>query len=350
MSGRSWSLSDQNSRLIAGEGAVAGAARGEASAVAAAVELARALGLRVERPAVLHRGSNLLVELAPAPVVARVTVAPTATVRPGSAWLRREVAVARFLADAGAPVVAPTDLVDPGPHLHDGHAVSLWPLLRPLAGPPDGYVAGRALRACHEALAAFDGAAAGLEPWALLSEARALVERLAAGPPAPPAAAPRAALRAAAPPAGDGAALTPADADVLRATGARVTRRVEALGLPLQAVHGDAHLRNVVVTDGGLLWSDWEDAFLGPTGWDVACFYAFLPPFADADPALVGQTYRGYGDFLHTDVLRALVAARRFQALVWGVVLQRGRPGRAAWVRERLDELRRRANAATEKL
>jgi len=306
-----------NSRVIGGEG----------SAVSAVVGVARALGLPVGRPVVLHRGSSLLVELAPAPVVARVTVAPTATVRPGAAWLRREVAVARFLADAGAPVVAPSDLVDPGPHLRDGHAVSFWPLLRPLTGPPDGYAAGRALRACHEALAGFDGAAAGLTPWALLSEARALVERLAAGP-----------------------ALTPADADLLRATGARVAERVEALGLALQAVHGDAHLRNVVVTREGLLWGDWEDAFLGPTGWDLACLYAFLPPFADADPALVGQAYRGYGDFLHTDVLRALVAARRFQALVWAVVLQRGRPDRAAWARERLDALRRRPSAASEKL
>src|SRR3954451_18502571 len=62
-------------------------------AMRAALAVAEALGLRVGAPAVLHDGSNLLVHLRPAPVVARV---PTVTgmVRPGAGWLQREVAVA----------------------------------------------------------------------------------------------------------------------------------------------------------------------------------------------------------------------------------------------------------------
>ncbi|WP_433269225.1 phosphotransferase family protein [Actinosynnema sp. CS-041913] len=41
--------------------------------------------------------------------------------------------------------------------------------------------------------------------------------------------------------------------------------------LPVQALHGDAHPRNVLLTDRGPVWNDFEDAWLGPVGWDVAC-------------------------------------------------------------------------------
>jgi thiamine kinase-like enzyme len=38
----------------------------------------------------------------------------------------------------------------------------------------------------------------------------------------------------------------------------------------MQALHGDAHFGNLLVTRDGLLWTDWEDAFLGPVEWDLA--------------------------------------------------------------------------------
>ena len=40
---------------------------------------------------------------------------------------------------------------------------------------------------------------------------------------------------------------------------------------PVQPLHGDAHLGNVL---GGPLWNDWEDTCLGPVGWDAACLLA----------------------------------------------------------------------------
>jgi Ser/Thr protein kinase RdoA (MazF antagonist) len=54
------------------------------------------------------------------------------------------------------------------------------------------------------------------------------------------------------------------DAAVLRRAAAGVRRRIDALALPVQAVHGDAHLGNVINTARGPLWNDWGDAFLGP--------------------------------------------------------------------------------------
>lgn len=319
------------------------------AALAAAVAVAREQGLVVEDPAIVHDGSNLLVALRPAPVIARVAFG-AARVRDGDGWLRREVAVAGFLAGAGAPVVAPSDLLDPGPHERDGFVLSFWRHVPATPAAPDGYGAGRALRACHDALAGWADAAALLPRWGGLEEARALVERLAAGP-VPRVSAARASADAVAPGDATASALSPGDADLLREVGAHVQARVEGLGLPLQAIHGDAHLRNVIEAPEGALWADWEDAFLGPRGWDVACTHAFLPPFGDADPARVGQAYRGYGEPLHVDLLRPLVAARRFQVVVWSVVLAADDPARLARSRRWLDGLReRRGSAAAENL
>ena len=93
-------------------------------AVAAALGVAREHGLPVEAPRTLRDLTNVLVHLAPAPVVARVSIV-LASVR-DSAWLAQQVELARFLAAAGAPVAAPADEVDPGPHLHDGLHVTFW--------------------------------------------------------------------------------------------------------------------------------------------------------------------------------------------------------------------------------
>ena len=47
---------------------------------------------------------------------------------------------------------------------------------------------------------------------------------------------------------------------------------IEALDLPRQPLHGDAHKKNVLKTRNGLVWTDFEDACSGPIEWDLACF------------------------------------------------------------------------------
>ena len=87
--------------------------------------LARDFGVRVDAPVVLNDGANLLLHLAPAPVVARVATA-TAVIRPGvAAWLARDVALAGFLDARGVPVTRPAEELSagPGPHERDGLAV-----------------------------------------------------------------------------------------------------------------------------------------------------------------------------------------------------------------------------------
>jgi hypothetical protein len=96
------------------------------AAVAAAVAIASDEGLRVVEPHVVGRGSNRIIWLWPAPIVARVMTG-TAVLHPDpSAWLARELDLGTILAGADAPIVAPTSAVDPGPHLNGGLRMSFW--------------------------------------------------------------------------------------------------------------------------------------------------------------------------------------------------------------------------------
>ena len=287
-------------------------------AMRAAAQVAREAGLRLDQPVVLSDGSNLLLGLGrgrqPA-VVARVA-ATTAAVRAGDAWLAREVAVAGHLAFRGAPVVAPSGDLDPGPHGFAGLTMTFWDYAEAIPDPVDGARAGAALRDCHAALADFPGE---LPAMAVMHEAEQVVAKLAREN-----------------------AIAPEDAALLRAAGAEAWRRTGAAGGPAQAVHGDAHLGNVINTADGPLWNDWEDTFLGPTAWDLGCLVASARAFS-GDPAATAAALRGYGDGVPAhEVLDAFAEARRWQGTVWSLVAARDHPetraraqARLAWFRGR---------------
>ncbi len=105
------------------EDRAAGLAR---AGLAAAVGVARQQKLPADDPRVLSSRGNLLVHLAPAPVVARVATLTAWTRSDPFSWLAREVAVAGHAARQGGPAVPPTDLADPGPHRRDGLVLSLF--------------------------------------------------------------------------------------------------------------------------------------------------------------------------------------------------------------------------------
>ena len=200
----------------------------------AALAAAHSAGLAVDRAEVVGVAANVLVRLDPGPVAGRLTGA-TEGFRDPAANLRREACLAAALADAGAPVVAPLG----GPYEAGGRVVTLWPWLELDGHAGDAGAAGRALRACHDALQTIDPAGLHLEPLAMLTEARRLATR----------ALPR----------------------VLPA----VERALATLSAaPHRMVHGDSHPGNVLWAAGGPLWSDWEDAHLGPLEWDLACLVA----------------------------------------------------------------------------
>jgi aminoglycoside phosphotransferase (APT) family kinase protein len=264
--------------------------------VAAALAAARGAGLAVERGEVIGVAANVLVRLEPGPFAARLTGA-TEGFRDPAANLAREARLARALAAAGAPVPAPSG----GPYEAGGRVVSLWPWLELRGDAGDAAQAGRALRACHEALAEVDPAPLSLEPLAMLTEA----QRLAARAPAQ--------------------------------VGAAVEHALAALrGVPHRIVHGDSHPGNVLWTAEGPLWSDWEDAHLAPLEWDLACLVASARLHGN-DFGWAQEALRAHGGPYDPALLDACVHARVAQGAAYLAATGRGGLGaleaRVAWLR-----------------
>jgi hypothetical protein len=74
---------------------------------------------------VVAAGSNVLVHLKPAPVIARVMTGTAMLHADVERWLSREVAVGMFLGERGL-AVPPTDVLAPGPHHHGGLWMTFW--------------------------------------------------------------------------------------------------------------------------------------------------------------------------------------------------------------------------------
>ena len=277
-------------------------------ALDAAVAVAERAGLAVREPRLLRDLTNVLVHLAPEPVVARVPV--TFTRMRGRAWIERELELTAFLAHAGARIAGPTRSVDPGPYEQDGFLVTLWDYVDHDPGRPlDARSAGEALREMHELLAT--APAHGLAHFARLDEIEVLV------------------------------ALLELAADERRLFGealgtARST--VDGLDLALQPVHGDAHQGNLLRTPTGPLWSDFENVCLGPRELDLACneIRARTRGREPDDDALLA----GYGGF-DPELVAALIPVHALFLAAWTFELAERTPSvrphaveRLGWVRE----------------
>jgi hypothetical protein len=88
---------------------------GEASALLAAQAVARHHGVDCDEAVTIAAGSNVLVHLKPAPIVARVMTGTALLHEDVEQWLAREVAVGAFAAERSDLVVPPTDLYRPVP-------------------------------------------------------------------------------------------------------------------------------------------------------------------------------------------------------------------------------------------
>lgn len=280
-------------------------------AVAAALAVARAHGLAPSHGVVARDLSNVLVALAPLPVIARVATT-VAGIR-GEAChdhMAREVALAAFLAARGLAVVPPADELPPGPHRHDGLYLTFWRLVdHDGEATPDAAAIGHALRSVHGALAAYPAPLPLFDP---LAEVDRLLDRLTAD-----------------------AAIGPADLAMLRAARARLTPAWAALAAgPVQALHGDAHTANVLHTPAGPLWTDWEDAAAGPVEWDLACLVnagrSWGPPDPVAEAALAAYGIHDPARLAACLDLRALLVA------AWVIYMGRRHAGRQARVEARL--------------
>ncbi|MGW4486515.1 phosphotransferase [Amycolatopsis sp. NPDC004368] len=208
-----------------------------ASALAAALSVARRHGLATGSAEVLHDRSNVLVRLGS--VVARVP-GTTRLLRPdATAWLARDVAVSRYLTQSGVLVVSPTTDPPAGPHFSGGLPVTLWhwtPHDPDHRHTPEEVAS--SLATVHRALLAYPGELPHRGP---VDELLGALDRHGATM--------------------DGAA------PALRAEALRLAA---ALPDSTQALHGDAHPGNVIATAQGPCWLDFEDTWRGPLAWDLA--------------------------------------------------------------------------------
>lgn len=247
------------------------AGRNEARAIAAACAIAMDHGVACEHAAVVHAGSNVIVHLRPAPVIARVMTGTAVLHDDPRRWLDREVAVLNFLAPSGM-AVRPSSLIAPGPYHRSGLWLTFWNWLGDHAraeldhGP---VTLGGALRDLHQALSDFAGKLGDL------LEVKHDIERL---------------HRQLQPTE----ALSPQKIDCLRDRLFALSASLFALPLPVQALHGDVSLSNLLSTSEGLVWNDFEDTFRGPIHWDVAGFVISLRA-RGADPTFVTRALDAYG-------------------------------------------------------
>jgi phosphotransferase family enzyme len=202
------------------------------AAIAAAVALAGQLGLPDADPQLLSNKANLLVRLAPAPVVARVATLTAASRREPAAWLAREVAVAGYVAARGGPAVAPASTVLPGPYLEDGLAITLWEYVPPSPRRAGAAEAGAALARLHHSAAGCRAELGYLTPARdQISDGLAALER-------------------------DGI-LDSATIDALRTRHARVLNELSTSG-PSIVLHGDAHPGNLIAPTAAGAGSTWR--------------------------------------------------------------------------------------------
>jgi hypothetical protein len=240
-------------------------------ALAAAGAVAAAHGVKPDKAVVIHSGSNVLVHLRPSPILARVMSGTVVLHGDPATWLKREISVLEFLAPSRL-AVAPSRLIAPGPHCHDGlwMTFSEWIAdVEPDTRLDDAHRLGQALRNLHGELRRFDGALGDLH------DVREDIHRL------------HGQLRAA----------NSREAGVI----STLRGQLDALGegvfestLPTQALHGDVSLSNLLRTSQRLIWNDFEDTFRGPVHWDLASYVESLR-LRGASASFVQEMLDAYG-------------------------------------------------------
>lgn len=262
----------------------------------AAVEVVERSGIRTDRREIIQAANTLVVRLSE-DLVARVLIDKDGH-RPGGEWFQREISIARHLSQRGAPVIPLHPDMEPVPHEHLGYTMNFWKFVQVIETKPDPLDVGRTLAECHRHLA---GHEFGLPKLAILHETLAMVDRHER----------------------DGV-MTEKDLKLLRHHLDSSIRRLN--DAPMQALHGDAHFGNLMVTSDGVMWTDWEDAFLGPVEWDLASIL-WNARHLDEDHALADRIELGYqeaGGSMDRSLLETCYTARAAVMSAWYPVLYPG--------------------------
>ncbi|MCX2951016.1 phosphotransferase [Lentzea sp. NEAU-D7] len=256
-----------------------------AEAVRVAVSVAASHGVTCADPVVLKTGSNVLVHLSPAPVVARIA-ARTALVRPSvEDHFARDLSVSSFLAGRGVPVVTPSAELPAGPHAVDGFVLSFSTYVPHEHGarlPREDVL--KLLPDLHAELRHYEGPLPTRGP---LDDVDNVLAHL------------------------DGLGVP--DLDRFRTWRDCASAQWTEHHNDVQPLHGDAHPANLLLTPSGPVWNDFEDTWLGPVAWDMAC---------SADEGAAQRAVEIYGGGAAPSDVEFHVETRRMFSTLWGVLTQ----------------------------
>jgi len=215
------------------------------AAVHAAQAIARRHGIAAEEARVLHDANNVVVHLAPSPVVAKLCPAT-----PGDRGWRKlavELEIARHLVSAGAPVVGPSPDLEPGPYVENGYGMTFW---RYQDHDPNalatGSAAGLALQRVHQALDSYPGTFPSFLDRQVSRASRTLFDETAPS------------------------ALPASECVLLRSEYLSITSALRDTRIGCRALHGDPHRGNLLFSQAGYLMIDFESVCSGPLEWDLS--------------------------------------------------------------------------------
>jgi len=244
-------------------------------AMRAAQAVARRHGLPCHKPRLLHDANNVVVHLAPSPVVAKICGSAHGG---GRSKLAAELDVALHLERSGAPIVETSHELPVLAYEEGDYAMTFWRhQAQDLEAAVSDVAAGRALAEVHRALDTF------------IAPTRSFMDRQVRR-------------------AGDVLAnplslpdLSQSERNFLHQTYLALISAVRDRGFEYRLLHGDPHRGNYLAAQNGCLFIDFESVCSGPLEWDLS--------------ALPGA---GAGTFSVDDELLSLV--RRLRSLcvaVW---------------------------------
>lgn len=261
--------------------------------IEAAVSVLDHHGVVADRCEILQDGHTLVVRLTET-LVARV-VTDIDGPRQGLDWFERETAIAAHLTRHHAPVIPLHPDLPATAHQHEGYAMNFWEFVTATDAVPEPGEIGSTLYQCHEILRHFPES---LPELAILHETLAILE--------------------------SSVEKDYFDAPTVDLLKRHLQQSIDVLApLPAQALHGDAHMGNLMMTTQGMLWSDWEDAFSGPVEWDLASII-WNAKLLDADQDFVAQVLKSYqeaGGRYDASVLDQCLIARAAVMSAWYPIL-----------------------------
>ena len=225
--------------------------------MAAATSVATTLALPVNEVVVVQNSNKLALRLLPCDVFARVALA-------GQEVSALEVELAQRLAVLGSPVAALEPRVDPRVYEDDGFVLTLWTYYETARDQVTSSDYAGALQRLHAAMRSLEIAVPHF------MERAAEAGRLVASRDATP-------------------ALAEADRVLLLSTLRSARQQIHSRGAAEQLLHGEPHEGNVLSTQDGPLFIDFETCCRGPIEFDVA----HLPNDVSADYPVVDQVLLG---------------------------------------------------------